>query len=75
MTRCRAAEPLPVSNRRTARLTQDRFEPTLEEVAHQPMAAIGRLGVDTVELTHPLGKVCIRRLNDEVIMLCEASHK
>jgi hypothetical protein len=33
------------------------------------MAAIRRLGIDTVELTHPLGEVRIRRLYDDVVML------
>lgn len=33
------------------------------------MAAIARLGVDAVELTHPFGQVGIRRLDDEVIMV------
>jgi len=28
---------------------------------------IGRLGEDAVELTHPLGEVGIRRLDDDVI--------
>jgi hypothetical protein len=47
---------------------QDGFEPPLEDVAHQPMAANARLGVDAVELPHALGEVGIRRLDDEVIM-------
>ncbi len=38
-------------------------------MAHQPMAAIGRLGVDAVDLAHPLGEVGIRCLDDEVIMV------
>jgi hypothetical protein len=50
-------------------LHQDGLEPTLEEMTHQPMAAIARLGVDAVELTHPLGEVRIGRLDDEVIVV------
>jgi len=38
-------------------------------VDHQSLAAICPLGVDAVELTHPLGEVRIRRLDDEVIVV------
>jgi len=33
------------------------------------MASVRRLGVDAVELAHPLGKVGVGRLDDEVIMV------
>ena len=50
-------------------LDQDGLEPTLEEVAHEPVAAIDPLRVDAVELTHPFGEVGIGRLDDEVIVV------
>jgi len=46
---------------------EDGFEPTLEKVAHPPMAAMGHLGIDAVELTHAPGKVGVGRLHDQII--------
>ena len=33
---------------------EDRLEPTLEQMTRQPVTTVEMLGVDTVELPHPL---------------------
>src|SRR3990172_8380220 len=36
---------------------------------HTPVAAIAGLGVDAVELTHALGQIAVRRLNQQVVVV------
>ena len=36
------------------------------------MISIKPLCIDAVDMTHAAGKVCIRGLNQDVVMLCEA---
>lgn len=49
-------------------LHEDDLEPTLDEVSHQSIAAIGHVGVDAVEPTLFLGEVGLRGLGDEAAM-------
>ena len=48
-------------------LHQDRLEASLEQVSDQPVAPVGTLGVDTVQLAHALGQVGLRCLDDHVV--------
>jgi hypothetical protein len=50
-------------------LNENRFESSLEEMAHLAMAFVVGLRVYPIELPHSFGQVSIRRFNDQMIAI------
>lgn len=50
-------------------LHESRPIPTLEEVPDALVPTVESLGVDAVQAMHPLGEICLRRLNEEVVVV------
>lgn len=53
----------------TVRIDQDRLVAPLEQVAAAPVAPVAPLRVNTVELTHALREIAIRRRNHRVVVI------
>jgi hypothetical protein len=50
-------------------LDQDGFVPALEQVAGPAMPFVEELGIDAVLLPHADGKIAVRGLNEQMIMI------
>jgi len=50
-------------------LNYDRFEAALYEVTEPRVLAVEPLGIDTVEMLHPSGKIRLRRLDKEMVVI------
>ena len=50
-------------------LHDDRLLPTLEDVPAASVNLVEPLGIHAVELPHPIGKIRVRRLHEQVVMV------
>jgi hypothetical protein len=55
--------------RKDNRLHDDRLVPTLEDVPAASVNRVQPLGIDAFELPHPMGKIRVRRLHEQVVMV------